>query len=362
MRSCGMMILVALLALSGVVADSNASSDAAPGEVAAGTGRSERDNSKDEKMPTVAPYRGNCRGAVSLTFDDGWRGQVENTIEIIDPLGIRGTFFLIPLQMENPKVAPNKVTWQRVRELMATGHEMGTHGAVREKLHEADDERLDVLVNESWRLIKEHSGVAPVSYARPGGSKFTDRVVAKVREHHWFLRAESQLPNVKQFHYGNNPRRGKWNDEKTRQQIQEHTGSGGWCIATIHAIVAGYMPFDSKDVFRDHCRWLVSQKETIWTAPMGDVGRYVMTRDAAKLKVLQQGDTSVRFTLASDVEPADVLRVPLTVVIPAPGATEARAATGKDGGEALEATIRDGSILVDVMPDGGETTVTWTVK
>ena len=42
---------------------------------------------------TVAKFKGDRGGAFSFTFDDGWRGQVYNTLEIIDPIGIKGTFF-----------------------------------------------------------------------------------------------------------------------------------------------------------------------------------------------------------------------------------------------------------------------------
>jgi len=309
-------------------------------------------------MPTIAKYLGDRKGAVSLTFDDGFRGQVANTCEIIDPLGIKGTFFLIPLYMDDPTKAPNIVTWQRARELLAAGHEIGTHGSIKEKLHEADDARLDYLVNESWRLIHQHTGVAPVSYALPGGSRPTERVVATIREHHHSIRVPRLLSDGRVMGYGSTGRR-QWDDEKTRQAILDHTGAGGWFVATIHAIVKGYSPFKSKDEFRDHCRWLTSQADTIWTAPLGTVGRYVRARDAATLRNMERGDTSIRFSLTCDLEPAEVYRgVPLTVVIPAPGATEPRATSAN--GEALEATIRDGNILLDVLPNGAEMTVTWT--
>ena len=307
------------------------------------------------ELPHVARYRGNRRGAFSFTCDDGFRGQVANTLDILDPLGLKATFFIIPFHMENPEMADNMVTWDQVRDLHDAGHEIGTHGAIREKLHEATDERLDELVNGSRRLIVERAGIEPVSYAAPGGSRVDDRVAAVIGQHHPFIRKSAYLPDVTIVGYGNTDRR-HWDDQATRRKLEAIRDDGGWAIAVVHAIVHGYAPFASKDEFRIHCQWLAAQ-EDIWVAPMGTIGRYRGAQQRAELTFVDLADGRVAFRLTTAAEPAEVYHVPLTVVIGAAGARDARAVTAD--GTALPTIVRDDAILVDVLPDGAGVTVTW---
>jgi len=353
MLTRGAVAVAVILALSVVAVGQ---SDAAKPDAVSDTATVPQKVAADP-APAIAPYLGSRKGAVSLTFDDGFRKEVEDAAEILDACGLKGTFFLIPIRMADPKGSAMTVTWKRAKELMAEGHEMGTHGAIAPKLHEADAETLDQLVNGSWQLIKENTGVAPVSYALPGGSRADKRVMAIISEHHYFIRKPTLLPGASIMGYGNAGKR-KWSDEQTRKAILATRDAGGWHIAVIHSIVGGYAPFASKDEFRGHCQWLKSQEDTIWVAPMGVIGRYVKARQAATLKVIEQKADSVRFTVSSDLKPAEVFQVPLTIVIPAAGATKAVATQGDR--PAPKVTIKDGNILVDVLPDGTETTVTWT--
>ncbi len=310
------------------------------------------------ELPYVAKYRGDRRGAFSFTCDDGFRDQVANTLEILDPLGIKATFFIIPFHMENPRMNDNMITWDQVRALHAAGHEIGTHGAVREKLHEAGDERLDELINGSRRLIVERAGIEPVSYAAPGGSKVDERVAAVILERHAFIRKADDLPDATILGYGNTDRR-RWSDEATRRRIEAIRDAGGWAVAVVHAIVHGWSPFKSKDEFRIHCEWLAAQGD-LWVAPLGTVGRYRGAQRAAELTVDELAAGRVRFRLTTAAQPAAVYAVPLTVVIPAAGARDVEAVAAD--GTALRTIVRDDAILVDTLPDGGEVTVTWRTE
>ena len=199
-------------------------------------------------------------------------------------------------------------------------------------------------------MIIDRIGVTPVSYAAPGGSNAEDpRVRAKILEKHFFLRT-GPLP------YGNRPNR-PWSDEATRAALMKATESGQWHTAVIHSIVGGYTPFDSKDAFREHCEWLKSQDEVLWVAPMGDVGRYIRTRENATLEVIGSKNGSTRFRVTSTAEPKSVFNTPLTVVIPAAGAKKA-AATSEDG-KSLPTVVRADAILVDAPVDGSPVAVVW---
>jgi peptidoglycan/xylan/chitin deacetylase (PgdA/CDA1 family) len=295
-----------------------------------------------DQEPFIARYQGNRKAAFSLTFDDGFAAEVEDTLEIIDPLNIKGTFFLIPFYMDGTPERSNMVTWERVSEIQKNGHEIGTHGSITEKLHEATDERLDVLINESRRILLEKTGVSPTSYAAPGGSVVDARVEQVIRQHHETIRLQSLLPHSKVIGYGNVPGLRIWEDMVTRSLIEHAMEEGEWVIPIVHAIVGGYSPFNSKEEFRTHCEWVKSQEDRLWIAPLGTVGSYVFDREASTLEIQSASDQSVTFSLVCEKP----YRQALTVVIPANGATEASAKF--TDGTRLPLRVQGDAILVDV--------------
>lgn len=305
---------------------------------------------------SIAPYLGGREAALSFTFDDGFRHQVHNACEVIEAFGFRGTFFLIPEVMSGPARRENTLSWEEANVLRTKGHELGTHGLVRHKLHEADAEILDQQINGGWKAIKEHTGRAPVSYARPGGSHYTDNVVATIREHHLFIRGEAFHPGMVVSAYGSQGKR-VWTDEKTREKIRTVINGGGWFVPVIHAIVEGYSPFKSKEEFRTHCAWIQSQEDRLWVAPMGEVGRYVMQRDHTELKILEENRHSLKFRLLTRLENPDVFDSPLTVRFPSKGKPQPSAV--RANGEQLPVNTREDLLLIDVPADAGEVTLTW---
>jgi len=304
--------------------------------------------------PYIAPYLNDKKAAFSFTFDDGFKGQVANTLEIIDPLGIKGTFFVIPQRMDDQ--GSGSIQWDQAKALQANGHEIGTHGAVKPKLHEIPAQEMREKITGGAELITSNTGVRPVSYARPGGSKYTDEVLEEVRERHYFIRSAEHMPNMEQARYGNAGKR-KWDDQKTRQKIEAAIEQGQWFVPTVHAIVAGYSPFDSKEAFKAHCEWLVSKEDVLWIAPMGEIGRYVFERDAAKLDVITTTANSLVFRLSTELEDKEVFNYPLTVVIP--GVSAASVEAINEQREPVEATVAGDKILVNVIPNGEAYKVTW---
>lgn len=307
--------------------------------------------------PTLADYPGDRKGALSFTFDDGFRHQVNNTLEIIEPLGIRGTFFLIPNLMDGPNQRAETITYEEARKLIAQGHEVGTHGTIGARLQDASEAVVRENVNGGWKLLKENTGVAPVSYAEPGGSNVVRRFPEVVRERHFFMRSGSHLPRAQMIGYGNTDRR-TWTDEGARARIENLIEEGGWAIPIVHAIVEGWSPFKSKDEFRIHCEWIKSREADLWIAPMGEVGRYVFQREAAELTVHAQDNHSTVFSLSHSLQPKSVFNMPMTVVIPVQGVSEATARTQNDG-PVLPVSIAPNKILVEVPVDGNPVRVQW---
>ena len=66
-------------------------------------------------------WENDCRGAVSLTFDDGRLSQLQKVIPLLDARGLRGTFYLCPTR---ETVVDHIQEWQAAHR---NGHEIGNH-------------------------------------------------------------------------------------------------------------------------------------------------------------------------------------------------------------------------------------------
>jgi hypothetical protein len=120
-----------------------------------------------------------------------------------------------------------------------------------------------------------------------------------------------------------------------------------WMVAMLLAIEKGYAAFPSAAVLEEHLKYVQTLKDRLWVDTIGNVGRYVKERDAAKLDV-KKAENSATFTLTTPLD-AKLFSVPLTVIIDAKGATAAEA---KREGEtaALPVTVAADRVMVDVVP------------
>jgi peptidoglycan/xylan/chitin deacetylase (PgdA/CDA1 family) len=300
------------------------------------------------KEPHIARYHGDAKAAFSYTFDDGFRQEVADTLSVLDPLGIKGTFFVIPQAIEEKR--DNFVTWETLRQMRANGHEIGTHAFTKPKFQESDDQTVSNIVNGGRAAIRDNVGTAPVSFAYPGGS-LTDipRIQAIVAQHHPFVRSKFDG-------YGSVAGRREWTPEKAEARVRQAMEKGDWVVAVVHSIINGYSPFKSIDEFRGHCEWLVAQGDALWIAPMGTVNRYVNERDAATLKILKCSESSLQFELVCNLDPAELYNQPLTVVIPGVETSTASAVAGE---KTFPVTLRGENLLIDIPPSSGPVTVEW---
>lgn len=109
----------------------------------------------------------------AISFDDGYRNQLENALPVLEEFGLRGTFYLCPDRLGGTisTSSGDRPVMGRapVRELARAGHEIGSHGLSHESL--VDCGAREVL--EEVRSSRDRLGElveAPVnSFAYPWG-------------------------------------------------------------------------------------------------------------------------------------------------------------------------------------------------
>src|SRR5947208_12585791 len=102
-------------------------------------------------------------GAVSLSFDDGWRCSYEQGLPILDEAQLPSTHYIISGCLDDQQF-PRYMNVDHLRDLTARGHEIGCHTASHKR-----------LPTETQRIIEDRN---PVSY--PYG-EYDQRIVAVVK-------------------------------------------------------------------------------------------------------------------------------------------------------------------------------------
>jgi peptidoglycan/xylan/chitin deacetylase (PgdA/CDA1 family) len=118
------------------------------------------------------------RVAVSLSFDDARASQVDKGLDVINPTGVKVTFYVNP-----PNMRRRLEGWKRA---VASGHEIGSHSmthpctgnfpwSLRNALENYTLEQMSQQLDEANAQIQEMLGVHAVTFAYPCGQKFVGR-------------------------------------------------------------------------------------------------------------------------------------------------------------------------------------------
>ena len=300
----------------------------------------------------VAKFKGDREAAVSFTLDDGWEVNATIAAPMFTKYGFHATFFLVPGRIPDddaPKGTHDygKVPWKRWKEIAAAGHEIGNHTLHHPGLTKADDKTVETEIMGAYQHILDKIGIAPVSFAYPGNAR-DDRVRR-------FVFAQHAVAREFETGYGGKD----FTTVKANALVDDALKQKRWMVAMLHAIEKGYAAFPSAAVLEEHLKYVQGLKDRLWVDTMGNVGRYVKERDAAKLEV-KKAENGVSFTVTTALD-AKLFSVPLTVSIDAKGATAAEAKREGDAAP-LPVTIAADRILVDVVPGLAAVSVTWRTK
>jgi hypothetical protein len=124
---------------------------------------------------TVVAWPDPHRAALSLSFDDARPSQLRHGLPLLDRLGVRATFFVLP-----NAVGASLAGW---RDAVARGHEIGNHTRTHpcsrnfEWSRANPVERLTIAdyrleLEEADRSLRELLGVEPTVFAYPCGQTF----------------------------------------------------------------------------------------------------------------------------------------------------------------------------------------------
>lgn len=114
----------------------------------------------------------------SVTFDDGRLDDYQAALSVLEPLGIKASFYLIP-PMLGKKLSTSLGDVQlmsvgQARELSALGHDMGAHTMSHIYLTRVPPAEARREISDSKRALEDILGTAVTSFAYPHGAHNED--------------------------------------------------------------------------------------------------------------------------------------------------------------------------------------------
>lgn len=292
---------------------------------------------------SIAPYAGNCKAAVSYTFDDGIQDQYTLAYPEMKRRGIRATFAIIGSKVGGVIKAKNTdpvpaMTWDQLRQLYADGFEIASHGWNHRGLPKLDEASLEQEVQKNDSAILAEIGHYPLTFVFPGNSK-SDNVVAYVES----TRVGSR---TRQTSFG-----GKKDAAYMNAFVDNLLTSGSWGVTMTHGIATGYDHFQDPTQLYSHWDYVTTLQGQLWVAPFCEVAAYVKERDHATVSIHSENDKRIVLTISTTLDPT-LFYQPLTLLV----GSRVKAAT-QDGNN-LMVVCRDEQAIIDgINPNGGAITI-----
>lgn len=234
--------------------------------------------------------QGQC-GAVSLTFDDGMRSQLEVGAPLLDRYGVRATFYVNPKEGYAETLAP----WAAVAD---AGHEVGNHTIShpcsqnfafisengRRGLEEMSLEDIAWEIDETNRRLGElFPQQGPVSFAYPCYQPFVGR--GRTRQSYVPVVLARCVAGRGRGEQSNDPRYcdvgylWSWPCERLTAHtmigiVEQAIRQERWAVLTFHGIHEGHLSVAAGDL-EELAAHLARHADRVWSAPVAEVASWV---------------------------------------------------------------------------------------
>ena len=122
-----------------------------------------------------ARQNGAADGLVGITFDDGYSDFIDNALPVLQRYGFNATVFMLGGRLggDNSWIPddPRKdlLTAEQIKQLAASGIEIGSHGLLHPSLPSVDEATLADELQNSRRVLQDVSGQEVPGFAYPFG-------------------------------------------------------------------------------------------------------------------------------------------------------------------------------------------------
>ena len=237
------------------------------------------------------------RVAVSLSFDDARASQVDRGLDLLNPTGVKVTFFVVP---ENVKKRLNG--WKRD---VASGHEIGNHSLTHpcsgnfpfSRNNAPENYTLEQIaqnIDGANAAIQQILGARMVSFAYPCGQKFVGRG-SQVKSYVPLIAERFLVGRGFSDEYFNNPAfcdlaqaSGTVSDNSDYPQmvklISQAATQGAWIIFGGHEIgEKGFQTTDATALVK-LCKYIQDPANGVWVDTVKNIGQYIQEQRGGRGK------------------------------------------------------------------------------
>lgn len=301
-------------------------------------------NSFAQTQVSIAPYYQGRKAALSLTFDDGLKDQYTLLRPELNRRGLRATFAIIGSKVGGIMHSSQDkamgitgtpcMTWEMIRQLVADGHEIASHGWEHKNVTKLSAGRLLNEVQRNDSVILEQTGCFPMSYFYPGNQKDSATVA--------FCERGRVGSRTFQTSIGSK-RESTW----LRQWLISLIERGEWGVGMTHGIATGYDHFANPQVLWAFLDDVTAHQDSLWVAPFCEVAAYVRERDNTSLKIKHEGQKLI--VTPHCMLPPTIFHQPLTLIVNTEAVKDVHQGTTK-----LHFHQHNGQTQIDFLPNGGD--------
>jgi len=279
----------------------------------------------------VCRFKDDKKAAVSLTFDDGSYDHLTEAVPLLDKYGYKGTFYIV-IKWVPAKHNGKRLTWDEIKQVAASGHEIGNHSMRHYQLTKAKsmDNVKDEIISP-LSIFKDKIDITPETFCYPGNARNKEIVAIAESVHvgstncgRAFYGKETFDPKAQE----------KWLDSAIAGR-KEH-------VAMLHGIIPGgngWKPFKNAAVFEEILKNIKARDKDLWVCTFADMCKYRKLRSSAQIEMVGKDG----FKITSP----EKLNFPLTVKItPCPKQAQ-------QNDKALAVDSKKGYGLVSVVPEAG---------
>ena len=258
----------------------------------------------------VTYFRDNKKGAVSLTFDDGYQSPVTNGVPQMNARNLKGTFF--------PLTSWREISLDTLRELARQGHEIGSHSVTHPHLTTLSETDLRWELKESQRIINlDVPSDSCVSFAYPYGES-NETIRAITSEYYiagrgigspegGYLNYYEDGPSWKTLNFFNVGSYGISEGQTTIADIDSYLNLAvqrhAWYCMYFHQIT-------DTNFFTQILNQLLTKD--VWIDTFGSIVRYMRERLFSTITVLSESSTAITLNLTHSLDNS-IYNEPLTM-------------------------------------------------
>jgi peptidoglycan/xylan/chitin deacetylase (PgdA/CDA1 family) len=244
---------------------------------------------------TICRWRNNARGAYTLTFDDGTKGQWECAVPVLNQRKLRGTFYVVGSSVEAWWDRSGRLHTREILDMMGEGHEIGSHTYTHPDLLALTETQIKQEMEQSIQCLSRY-GVTVTSLAYPFGT-CDDRVKVIVGQYVEFARGGRPVVVSSDWTQVDPLNLGLLNGSDHYASLQAASLLGAWAIDVFHTIGEGYLSESDFEQFVDTLVPLRDAHE-LWVDTLTNIARYIRERRFAQLRSETTNDgSSIRVTL-----------------------------------------------------------------